>query len=158
MLWPNRSRPDELRGRIVKIAKYVKPGRKQVMEQVYLYAIHLLSAFILLAGFAGVYLKVTPFDELAQIRAGNVAAVLSLSGALLGFSLTLASSIVHYATLPTVVAWAVGALLVQLVVHAILARILPGMDRSIEANNVAMGGLMGAVSLTVGALNAACLS
>jgi putative membrane protein len=128
------------------------------MDQAFSYAIHLISAFILLAGFAGVYLKVTPFDELALIRAGNSAAVLSLGGALLGFSLTLASSIVHYATLPIVVAWAVGALIVQLVAHAVLTRILPGMDHSIEENNVAMGGLMGAVSLTVGVLNAACLS
>jgi putative membrane protein len=128
------------------------------MEQAYSYAIHLVSAFILLLGFAGVYLKVTPFDELALIRAGNTAAVLSLGGALLGFSLTLASSIVHYSTLPVVVAWAVGALIVQLAAHALLTRILPGMDHSIEENNIAMGGMMGAVSLTVGILNAACLS
>ncbi|MDR5745582.1 DUF350 domain-containing protein [Caballeronia sp. LZ029] len=128
------------------------------MEQAYSYAVHLVSTVILLAGFAGVYIKVTPFDELALIRGGNVAAVLSLGGALLGFSLTLASSVVHFATLPLVTAWAVGALIVQLLAHAVLARILPGMDRAIEDNNVAMGGLMGAVSLTVGVVNAACLS
>jgi putative membrane protein len=128
------------------------------MSQVYAYAIHLVSACVLLAGFAGVYLKVTPFDEIALIRDGNVAAVLSFAGAVLGFSLTLASSIVHYSTLPEVVAWAVGALIVQLAAHAVLARLLPGMDRAIEENNMAMGGTMGMVALAVGVLNAACLS
>ena len=35
--------------------------------------------------FAAVYLKVTPFDELALIRDGNAAATLSFGGALIGF-------------------------------------------------------------------------
>ena len=39
-----------------------------------------------------------------------------------------------------------------------LTRMLPQMNEAIENNNVAMGGLMGALSLMVGMINAACLS
>lgn len=128
------------------------------MGDAFSYGIHFLSAFVLILGFAAVYLKVTPFDELALIREGNVAALLSFAGALLGFCLTLASSIAHNSTLPLVLIWAFGAMVVQVATYALLTRLLPGMNHAIETRNNAMGGLMGAASLVVGIINAACLT
>lgn len=128
------------------------------MLQAYGYAIHLLAGFALLAVFFRMYTRVTPFDEVSLIRKGNVAAVLSLAGALIGFSLTLAASIVINATFLMFLAWAAGAMVVQVACHAIIARALPDMDAAIADNNVAMGGLMGVLSLVVGIVNAACLS
>ncbi|MFM0347477.1 DUF350 domain-containing protein [Paraburkholderia sp. RL17-347-BIC-D] len=128
------------------------------MGDAFSYGIHLLSAFVLILGFAAVYLKVTPFDELALIREGNVAALLSFAGALIGFCLTLASSIAHNSTLMLVLIWAVGAMVVQVATYALLTRLLPGMNDGIETRNTAMGGLMGAASLVVGIINAACLT
>lgn len=128
------------------------------MGDVFSYGIHLLSAFVLILGFAAVYLKVTPFDELALIREGNVAALLSFAGALVGFCLTLASSIAHNSTLVLVLIWAFGAMVVQVATYALLTRLLPGMNHAIETRNTAMGGLMGSASLVVGIINAACLT
>ncbi len=128
------------------------------MNSAFSYAVHLLSAFVLLLAFAAVYLKATPFDELALIRDGNVAAMLSFGGALVGFCLTLASSIAHNSTLGAVVIWAVGAMLVQVLTYAGLTRLMPGMNHAIEDRNAAMGGLMGTASLVVGIINAACLT
>ncbi|WGS44163.1 DUF350 domain-containing protein [Burkholderia sp. JSH-S8] len=128
------------------------------MNSAFSYAVHLLSAFVLLLAFAAVYLKATPFDELALIRDGNVAAMLSFGGALVGFCLTLASSIAHNSTLGAVVIWAVGAMLVQVLTYAGLTRMMPGMNHAIEDRNAAMGGLMGTASLVVGIINAACLT
>ncbi|RQQ01700.1 DUF350 domain-containing protein [Burkholderia stagnalis] len=128
------------------------------MNSAFSYVVHLLSAFVLLLAFAAVYLKVTPFDELALIRDGNVAAMLSFGGALVGFCLTLASSIAHNSTLGAVVMWAVGAMLVQVLTYAGLTRMMPGMNHAIEDRNAAMGGLMGTASLVVGIINAACLT
>ncbi|PQV46462.1 DUF350 domain-containing protein [Paraburkholderia sp. BL21I4N1] len=128
------------------------------MGDAFSYGIHLLSAFVLILGFAAVYLKVTPFDELALIREGNVAALLSFAGALIGFCLTLASSIAHNSTLVLVLIWAFGAMIVQVATYAVLTRLLPGMNHAIETRNNAMGGLMGAASLVVGIINAACLT
>ncbi|PCE32487.1 DUF350 domain-containing protein [Burkholderia ubonensis] len=128
------------------------------MNSAFSYAVHLLSAFVLLLAFAAVYLKVTPFDELALIRDGNVAATLSFGGALVGFCLTLASSIAHNSTLGAVVLWAIGAMLVQLLTYVALTRLMPGMNHAIEDRNAAMGGLMGTASLVVGIINAACLT
>lgn len=122
------------------------------------YVIYMLSGAFLLGIFFVVYTRTTPIDEVAQVRAGNSAAALSLSGALVGFSLTVASGILHNSALLAFVAWSGGAMVVQLAVYAVFSRLLPGVKDQIEAGNVAMGGLLGAISLAVGAINAACLS
>ncbi len=122
------------------------------------YAIHLIAAALMLGAFFFIYTKVTPFDEVALIHRGNAAAAISLGGALIGFSLTLASSIVYNGTLIGVVAWGVGAMIVQVVVYAVASRLLHTVRTEIEAGNVAMGGFMGTLSVVAGIVNAACLS
>jgi putative membrane protein len=128
------------------------------MQPIYAYALHLLASLVLLAVFVGVYTRITPFQEFALIRQGNIAAALSLGGAILGFCFTLSSSIQHNDTFPTFLMWAVGAMVVQALVYAGLTRALPDMDAAIESDNIGMGALMGTISVTVGAINAACLS
>lgn len=122
------------------------------------YAIYLIASAVLLGIFVFLYTRMTPFDELSMIHARNGAAALSLGGALVGFSLTLASSIVHNASLVSFVLWAVGAMIVQVVVYAFVSRLLHTVRPEMEAGNVAMGGFLGAVSLAAGIVNAACLS
>jgi putative membrane protein len=122
------------------------------------YAIHLIAAALLLGVFFYLYTKLTPFDELALIHAGKSSAAWSLGGALIGFSLTLGSSIVHNATLMEVVAWAILAMIVQCVVYTVASRLLHTVSAEIQAGNAAMGGLMGSISLVAGIVNAACLS
>ena len=57
------------------------------------------------AAFCVVYAAVTPYDELALIREGNVAAAISLGGAVLGFVLPLASAIAHSVGPVDMVVW-----------------------------------------------------
>ncbi|MGZ3236965.1 MAG: DUF350 domain-containing protein [Burkholderiaceae bacterium] len=122
------------------------------------YAIHLLSASALLIIFFRVYTYLTPIDEVLLIRQGNNAAMLSLGGALIGFSLTIASSILHTADYREFLAWAAGAMVVQVLVYAVTSKLLHISKEHIESGNTAFGGLMGAISLSIGAINAACLS
>jgi putative membrane protein len=124
----------------------------------YAYLLHLLSGFVLIAVFFAIYTWITPFDEIALIREGNMAAALSLAGAVVGFCLTLASSILHSDSYQMFLAWSVGAMFVQSAAYAGITRILPQMNGAIEHNNAAMGALMGTASLALGIINAACLS
>ena len=57
-----------------------------MIQQAYAYLLHLSSGFILLGVFFWVYTKITPFQEISMIRIGNVAAALSLAGALVAHS------------------------------------------------------------------------
>jgi putative membrane protein len=122
------------------------------------YLLHLLLAATLVLVFFVAYTRITPMDEILLIRQGNQAAALSLSGSLIGFSLTIASSLAHTSNYQEFVAWAVGAMLVQIVVYMAATRMLNMAKDQIEANNTAFGGLLGAISLSIGAINAGCIS
>lgn len=128
------------------------------MQPFYFYAAYLLAASVLLVVFVLAYSRMTPYREIDLIRAGKLAPAISLGGALLGFSLTLAASIQHNDSLPMFVIWALAAMIVQALVYALLSRTIAGMAAALEADNVAMGALMGSASLAVGLVNAACLS
>ena len=122
------------------------------------YLIHLILAAALLIAFFIIYTRVTPYNEVLLIRQGNHAAALSLSGALLGFSATIASSLMHTADYQQFFAWAFGAMVVQLLAYVVTTRLLRMSKDQIESNNSAFGGLLAAISLSIGAINAACIS
>ena len=122
------------------------------------YLIHLLLAAALLIVFFVIYTRVTPYNEVLLIRQGNQAAALSLGGALLGFSATIASSLMHTADYQQFFAWAFGAMVVQLLAYVVTTRLLRMSKDQIESNNSAFGGLLAAISLSIGAINAACIS
>ena len=122
------------------------------------YLLHLISGLAMVAAFAALYMAVTPFRERALIRQGFVAPALSLAGAVVGFSLTVASSILHNDSYPLFVAWCAAGLSVQVLAYFVLARLLPGLPDQLAGNNVAAGATAGVVSLVVGIVNAACMS
>ncbi|MYN46278.1 DUF350 domain-containing protein [Pseudoduganella sp. FT93W] len=122
------------------------------------YLIHLLLAAVLLAVFFKAYTSWTPFDEVLLIRQGNLAAALSLGGALIGFSITIGSALVHTADYREFVMWAAGAMVVQMLAYAVTTRLLNMAKDQIEGNNAAFGGLLGAISISIGVINGACIS
>jgi len=115
-------------------------------------------ALALVAVFLRVYTWVTPYREIALIRQGNVAAALSLSGALLGFVIPLASAIAHSVAWWDMLFWGAVALVVQLVWYFAVRMIVPNLSQDIPAGKVAQGLFLGAGSLAVGILNAASLT
>lgn len=122
------------------------------------YILHLLSATALIMAFFVIYTYVTPIDEILLIRQGNNAAALSLSGALIGFSLTVASSAIHTETYYQFLGWAIGAMIVQILVYVVTTKLLRISKGHIEAGNTAFGALIGGLSLSLGIINAACIS
>ncbi|MES2743578.1 MAG: DUF350 domain-containing protein [Pseudomonadota bacterium] len=122
------------------------------------YLLHLLLAAVLLMTFFIVYTRITPFNEVLLIRQGNHAAALSLGGALLGFSATIASCLLHTANYREFLAWAFGAMVVQVLAYGVTSRLLRMSKDQIESGNSAFGGLLGAIALSIGAINAACIS
>ena len=128
------------------------------MPVILAYLLHLLTAAALVLVFFIIYTRITPFNEVALIRGGNQAAALSLGGALLGFALTLASALLHTSDYMQFAGWAAGAMLVQICVYAVATRLLRMAKDQIEADNCAFGRLLGAISLSIGFINAGCIS
>jgi putative membrane protein len=122
------------------------------------FLIYFALGLALLIGFTLIYTTITPYKELKLIRDGNTAAAISLSGAMLGFALPLASTIINAVNLIDMVIFAVVATVVQIVVFVVARMLLPGLTGSIEDGNVAKATFLAAISIAVGMLNGAALT
>lgn len=106
-----------------------------------------------------VFMRITPHDELALIRSGNTAAALTFGSTMLGFSLPIASAFSHSINIVDAVVWGVVALAVQLACFFVMGKLLGGNHReALEDTHMAGATLRAAVAISVGLLNAACLS
>ncbi|MCC7310623.1 MAG: DUF350 domain-containing protein [Sulfuritalea sp.] len=119
---------------------------------------YLGTAIVLLVAFMAIYLYVTPYDEINLIRANNVAAAISLSGAVLGFAMPIANVIAHSDTLADLAVWGVIAGIVQLLAWMVARVALPRLKEAIAAGQVAPAIFVAALSITVGLINAACMT
>jgi putative membrane protein len=116
-----------------------------------------LTALVLLAGFITVYLMVTPYKELALIRAGNEAAALSLGGVVIGFALPIAVSVAVSHDLYAMIGWGVVAGVVQLLAYVVARLALPRLNEHILQGRAASGILVASLAIGVGILNAGCI-
>ena len=122
------------------------------------FALYFVVSVALVALFLVIYLRITPYREIALIRQGNVAAALSLSGTIMGFVIPLAHAIAQSVSLPDMLLWGGIALLVQLLVFMVATRVIPGIGKDIAEGKIAQGTFLGALSLAAGILNAACMT
>ena len=116
----------------------------------------LAVAFIYL--YMIVYLWLTPYNELKLIKDGNVAAAISLSGSVLGFTFPLAAAIFQAVHPWDMMLWAFIAGIVQLFVYVAVRYSLLNVSRRIPDGQVATGIVLGAISVSAGLLNAACMT
>jgi len=107
--------------------------------------------------FVTLWIRMTPHRELTLIRGGNVAAALTLSGALLGYCLPLASALAHSVSHADLAVWGLVALVAQLVAYVLTRLLLPKFPGRIEANDLAAAFLSAALQVGVGLLNAAAM-
>lgn len=109
-------------------------------------------------GYMIVYLWITPYNELKLIKEGNVAAALSLSGSVIGFTFPLAAAISHSVHPWDMMLWGLIAALVQLLVYLAVRYTLLNVVRRIPDGQVATGIVLAAISVSAGMLNAACMT
>ena len=115
-------------------------------------------AIALLAAFLVVYVKVTPYNEFTLIEEGNTAAAISLSGALLGFAMPIANVIAHSDSLLDLAAWGAIAGGIQLLTYLVARLVLPRLAVDIPSGKISEATLLAALSVTIGLINAACMT
>ena len=122
------------------------------------FLVYLAVSLAYLAVFISIYIRVTPYREVALIREGNMAASFSLSGAILGFIIPLTSAVQHSVSLVDMAIWGLIAMAVQIAAFVVVKLLIPSVTQDIAAGKGAQGFFLGALSLGVGLLNAACMS
>ena len=126
--------------------------------QYLLYLKYFGVALLMLVVFAFAYLKITPARELELIKNGNVACALSLSGAMIGFCITLVSSMLHSVGMLSFMIWGLAAAVIQILVYFAATHLIKDANQELLNNNIAVGVLFFGLSVSIGILNAASLS
>ncbi|WP_064685633.1 DUF350 domain-containing protein [Rhizobium bangladeshense] len=108
--------------------------------------------------FTVIYTWLTPQKEVQLIRAGNLAAVTAFLGALVGFSLPLASAAANSVSIVDYIIWAVIGILAQILAFYIANFTMKDLHEKITADDIAAGIWGGGIALVVGILNAACMT
>ncbi|ACS59483.1 MULTISPECIES: DUF350 domain-containing protein [Rhizobium] len=108
--------------------------------------------------FAVIYTFLTPQKEVQLIRAGNLAAVTAFLGALVGFSLPLASAAANSVSIVDYIIWAVVGILAQILAYYIANFTMTDLHEKITAGDIAAGIWGGGIALVIGILNAACMT
>ncbi len=115
------------------------------------FLLYTAASVVMLAAFTRLYIGITPYDEMAQIRASKKAPAIALAGAMLGFTLPLLAMSYIGINLVDFLIWSTVAMAVQLAVFKILYHAIPA---EIEADNQAAAILFAGTSVCVGAINA----
>ncbi len=118
-----------------------------------------MAAGLFTIAFKYVYQWVTPYNEKALIRQGNLAAAIALAGALIGYVLPLASALSHTVSLPEFAAWATLAGVIQIAAFTGVRLVaLPDVKARVENGETSIGVYLAGISIAVGVLNAACMT
>lgn len=122
------------------------------------FLLYFFSAIVLCVAFLAIYVHTTPHRELELIKTGNGAAAIKLGGVLIGFVLPLASVITHSVGILDMCLWGLVALAVQLLGYQAMRLFIPNLSEAIAADNRGVGIWAGAVAISLGLLNAACMT
>ena len=126
-------------------------------------ALQFLLAFgmaaIVLIVFKFLYSLATPYNELKLIRGGCTPAAITLSGAMIGFAIPVATALSQAVSPAEFIAWAVLAGIIQIVAFLIVrALVVKDLAARIERGELSVGIYLAAISITVGLLHAASLT
>lgn len=105
----------------------------------------------LLAMFTRVYLWVTPYHEMNEIRACKKAPAIALMGAMFGFVLPLVTMSWVGVNFADFLIWSLVAMIIQLACFKILYMLIPAQ---IEADNQAVALVFAGCAVCIGAINA----
>ena len=119
---------------------------------------HFLVTIAMLIVGVTIYIWITPHKDVALVRAGNVAAAISLSGAILGLAIPLAMSMSVSVNVADIVIWGLLTLVIQLIVFRLADLILRDLSARIEAGEVAAALLLSSIKLAVAVITAAAVS
>ncbi|NRB40381.1 MAG: DUF350 domain-containing protein [Pseudomonadales bacterium] len=124
------------------------------------FSIYFSVAIVMLLIFKWVYTLVTPHDEWKLVKEEqSSAAAIGFVGAILGFSLALASAASNSVSLIDFAIWGLVALIAQSIAFLIVRFIfMNNIVERIKNNEVSAGIMLGGTSVAVGLLNAACMT
>jgi putative membrane protein len=128
------------------------------LHAVIAFSIYFVAGALSMVVFTALYLRITEHDEIALIREGNLAAGIALSGTMVGFAIPLARTITQSASILEMMAWALVALIVQILVYLLMRMMLRDLSARIAKGEVSAATFVASVSIIAGLINSASMS
>ena len=147
-----------------RLAPPIPPGKtmpstvpESVADLPYFVACLGIALFLFTLGLAA-YVALVARRDMRLLAEGNLATAAGMTGAFIGFALPLASAVIRSEALLDMLVWGGVALAAQMLVLVGLRLMLSSLVRRMRDGQVASGVFLGAVAVSVGILNAACLT
>jgi putative membrane protein len=121
-------------------------------------ALHLVTTFAILIGGMGLYMWITPYEDIKLVREGNTAAAVALGGAFLGLAIPLAGSLAGSVTALDILLWGVVTVIVQLVCFKVVDLVLRGLPKRIADGEMAAAIFLAFVKVSAGTIVATAVA
>lgn len=131
---------------------------QSIISGVPVLALHLVTTFAILIGGMGVYMWITPYEDIKLVREGNTAAAVALGGAFLGLAIPLAGSLAGSVTSLDILLWGVITVVVQLVCFKVVDLVLRGLPQRIANGELAAAIFLAFVKVSAGAIVATAVT
>jgi putative membrane protein len=105
-----------------------------------------------------IYVWVTPYREIELIRAGNIAAAITLSGQMLALAIPLAAMMAHSVSVPDIMLWGLVTVVLQFLAFAVVAMLIRHLPAAIERGEIGPALVLACGQVVAGLLNAAAMS
>ncbi len=124
------------------------------------FAMYFGLSLVLLLVFKLIYTRLTPHDEWHLVKEEkNTSAAVALSGAFLGYAVAIAGAASNSVDFIDFALWGFIALVAQAIAFAIIRfGFMPKLIERIKNDELPAAIIMAAMSISVGILNAACMS
>lgn len=119
---------------------------------------HFATALLMLGIAVYIYEKITPYRELELVREGNVAASISLSGAVLGLAIPLAVVLSGSINIWDIIIWGVVILIIQIAAFFLANVVIDDLKGRIERDEIGAAILLFSGKISIALLNAAAIS
>jgi putative membrane protein len=131
---------------------------QSILSGVPVLALHLVTTFAILIGGMGIYMWITPYEDVRLVREGNTAAAVALGGAFLGLAIPLAGSLAGSVTSLDILLWGLITLVVQLICFKVVDLVLRGLPKRIADGEMAAAIFLAFVKVAVGAIVATAVT
>ena len=105
-----------------------------------------------------VYSKITPMDEIALIKNGNIAAAISFFGACIGIVIPLATCLASSINAADILVWGTIAVLIQLICFRAVDIFLKNLAKRINDGEISVSILLVGFKTSIALINAAAIS
>jgi putative membrane protein len=115
-------------------------------------------ALLIWSGAIGLYMAITPHNEIKLVRDGNVAAGLSLGAAALGMAIPMAVTLASSHSVLDLLVWGVTSLTLQLLAFRLVDLLVKDLSTRITRGEMAAASVLTGVKLGAAMITAAALA